>query len=269
MAEKSTFIKLDRNITEWGWYHDGNTFRVFVHLILKANIKEHKFENIVVHRGELVTSRKQLAIQLSLSEQQIRTALEHLKLTGEITSTSYSKFTVISIKNYDFYQSINQQSTSNQPASNQQSTSNQPQSKNDKNEKNEKNERNSSGDKSPEPPESVGDSGKAEKKAKKSESAILTEIIQAYTSNPELQDALQEFIKVRNKIKKPITKRGLKSALKDLDRLATTDEWKIATVDNAIVHCWHSFYETPAPMNGGNANGGNQFNFGTTLSGNQ
>lgn len=125
------------------------------------------------------------------------------------------------------------------------------------------------GDKSPEPPESVGDSGKAEKKAKKSESAILTEIIQAYTSNPELQDALQEFIKVRNKIKKPITKRGLKSALKTLDSLATTDEWKIATVDNAIEHCWYAFYETPAPMNGGNVNGGNQFNFGTTLSGNQ
>lgn len=122
-----------------------------------------------------------------------------------------------------------------------------------------------SGDKSPEPPESVGDSGKAEKKAKKSESAILTEIIQAYTSNPELQNALQEFIKVRNKIKKPITERGLKSALKKLDRLATTDEWKIATVDNSIEHCWQSFYETTAPMNGGNANGENGYCYGTTL----
>ena len=29
MAEKSTFIKLDRNIVKWRWYKDINTFKVF------------------------------------------------------------------------------------------------------------------------------------------------------------------------------------------------------------------------------------------------
>ena len=109
MAEPSTFIKLDRNILEWRWYQDGNTARVFIHLILKANIKDKSFRTITVHRGELVSSYQSLASELGLSIKNVRTAIDHLKQTGEVAVKPYSKYSVISIKNYDLYQSDGRQ----------------------------------------------------------------------------------------------------------------------------------------------------------------
>lgn len=140
MSEPSTYIKLDRNILTWGWYTDANTVRLFIHIILKANIKECKFLGVAVKRGQLVTSYPSLAKELNLSIQAIRTALNHLKLTGEVTVKIYPKFSVISVVNYDRYQDkLTGKSTAKQQASNRQPTGNQQQSKNVKNAKEEKN----------------------------------------------------------------------------------------------------------------------------------
>ena len=127
MAEKSTFIKIDRNIMHWGWYKDGNTFRVFVHLLLTANIREGKFLGVTIKRGELATSQKSIAESLGISIQSVRTSLSHLKSTGEITVSQHSRFSVISIPKYDLYQS---QLTGKQQRTNSQLTVSQHQSKN-------------------------------------------------------------------------------------------------------------------------------------------
>ena len=141
MADKSTFIKLDRNIQEWRWYTNANTFRVFVHLLLNANIKANDFENAKIKSGELATSYDKSANTLKLSNQQVRTAISHLKLTGEITVTRYSKFIVISIVNYAQYQDKSTvKSTINQQSLNNHLTFNQQQLKNNKNVKKEKKE---------------------------------------------------------------------------------------------------------------------------------
>ena len=139
MAEKSTFIKLDRNIKNWRWYQDANTFRVFIHLLLTANIKRHDFEMDVIERGQLATSIGKLASTLKISYQQARTALNHLQATNEITIKRRPKYLVISIVNYDAYQSANKQITNDQQTNNKQVTNDQQQLKNDKNEKKEKN----------------------------------------------------------------------------------------------------------------------------------
>ena len=131
MAEKSTFVKIDRNIINWRWFHKPNTMLVWLWLILSANIEPHDFEGETIQRGEIATSRNSISAATGLSEQEVRTALKHLKSTGEITSRSRPKYSVITIVEYDKYQSrATSKSTSKQPATNQQSTSNQPQSKN-------------------------------------------------------------------------------------------------------------------------------------------
>lgn len=139
MCEQSSFIKLDRNILRWRWYTDENTYRVFLHLLLTANYKDADFQTITVHRGERVTSYGAIAKDLKLSVQNVRTALEHLKSTGEITSKSYSKYQVITILKYDEYQSTNTidniQLTGNQQATNNQLTTNKEYN-NNKNNKN-------------------------------------------------------------------------------------------------------------------------------------
>jgi len=120
------YIKLNRKIAEWGWYRNQNTKAVFLHCLIKANWKDAVFEGKVINRGSFVTSRKVMSAELGLSEQEIRTALEHLKSTNELTIKGHTKYTVITVNNYDFYQDSNQQnnqqSTNNQPTINQQST---------------------------------------------------------------------------------------------------------------------------------------------------
>ena len=133
MADQTTFIKLDRNIMEWRWYQDANTFRIFVHMIMKANIRDHDFEGITIHRGELATSLPSLSNDLKISIQSCRTALNHLKSTGEVTCRKYPHYQVITIVNYELYQSsLTGRSTGGQQATNRQLTGDQHQSKNEK-----------------------------------------------------------------------------------------------------------------------------------------
>ena len=82
MLSDNTYIKLFRSLQNWRWYKDGNTARVFIHLLMKANITAADFEDVTIRRGEVATSYNSLASDLGLSVRNIRTALNHLKSTG-------------------------------------------------------------------------------------------------------------------------------------------------------------------------------------------
>ncbi|RGG90633.1 hypothetical protein DWW71_08715 [Ruminococcus sp. AF16-50] len=116
------FVKFDRKIANWRWYHDVNTFKLFFHLIITANYEPKPFENITVQRGQRVASYQSLAAETQMSVQNVRTALNHLISTGEVTRQSTSKYTVFTIVNYNMYQD-NQQT--NQQTANKQLTNNQ------------------------------------------------------------------------------------------------------------------------------------------------
>lgn len=136
------FIKLHRSILDWRWYEDANTFRVFLHLLLKAAVFDYEYGKTKIKRGEVLTTYDELALTLKLSVQNIRTAISHLKSTGEITSRQCSKFQVISILRYNDYQvSSTDKLTGNQQAANRQLTGSQ-QPYNKKNIKNNKNNKN-------------------------------------------------------------------------------------------------------------------------------
>ena len=104
MAEQNTYIKLHRSILDWGWYTDINTFKLFIHLLLKANIVDVDWQGMTIHRGEVITSIGSLSKQTGLSQKQIRVALNHLIRTNEVAKTTSPKFTIISIRNYDKFQ---------------------------------------------------------------------------------------------------------------------------------------------------------------------
>lgn len=104
MLDYNGFIKLHRRILDWEWYRDIPVRVLFEHLILKANYKNLRFCGENIQRGELATSRRSLAAETGLSEQQVRTALDKLRGTGEISSQAKGKFTLIRINNYAFFQ---------------------------------------------------------------------------------------------------------------------------------------------------------------------
>jgi biotin operon repressor len=125
------WISLHRKITKWEWYDDANTFRVFIHCLLLANHEKKKWRGIDVERGQFITSQANLGLSLGLSVQSIRTCLDKLKSTDELTVNITNKYSIISITNYDEMQGDNRQanseSTVNQQSTNIESTVNQQQ----------------------------------------------------------------------------------------------------------------------------------------------
>lgn len=130
--KKLGFFKLYRSMINWEWFKDSSTLHVFIYCLLKANHKDQRYKGDVVKRGSFFTSRKIIAEETGLTEQSVRTALKHLKLTNELTISTSPKGTVISVNNYDEYQTVTSPLTNNQPTPNQQLTTN----KNEKNIKN-------------------------------------------------------------------------------------------------------------------------------------
>ncbi len=144
------YIKLFRSSIDNPLYKNPLVWHLWQHLLLRANHEENKIiwngQEMVIERGSLITGRKIISLETGISERTIRTGLATLHSLGMIeksTSKSTSKFSYLSICNYERFQSWNrtgdqqsdQQVTSNRPASDQQVTTN----KNDKNDKNVKN----------------------------------------------------------------------------------------------------------------------------------
>lgn len=101
---KNGRIAVDRSILNWRWYKNANTFRVFMHLLLTANYAPADYENIRLERGDVIVTYSGLGEVLGLSVKEVRTALDHLKETGETAVKKYPKYQVVSIVNYDSYQ---------------------------------------------------------------------------------------------------------------------------------------------------------------------
>lgn len=136
----SGWIKLHRQITQWEWYQDVNTCRLFIHLLLTANHENKKWRGNVIKRGQRIFGRIKLAEETGLSVQELRTSLDRLKSTSELTIETTNRFSIVTINRYNDFQSTElSNQPDNQPA-NQQITNKQPQLKNDKNEKKEIND---------------------------------------------------------------------------------------------------------------------------------
>lgn len=70
-------------------------------------------------------------------------------------------------------------------------------------------------------------------------------VFQAYAGEDgALLGALKDFDEMRRRMKKPMTDRAKNMLLKKLDTLAKTPEEKTARLDDAVLHCWLTVYES-------------------------
>ena len=211
MAEqKENYIKLFRKMLNWGWYKDTNTFRVFMHILLKANYQPSEYKGHKIDAGECVFGRKKWAEDLGLSERQVRTAIEHLKSTNEIATKTTNKFTIITVVNWELWQiEEGVKRPTKRPTRSQTSDQQPTTSKESKN---------------------------------NISSSLRSEDI--YSGLPgALKNALMEFEQMRNKNRKPMTDRAKVLLLNKLDSLAGNDtELKIKLLEEAILHGWQSVY---------------------------
>lgn len=136
---------LHRKILDWEWFTSPSTLQLFIYLLLRANKEDKKWRGILIKRGQLVTSVATISEETKLSTQQVRTSLNRLKSTNEITSKTTNRFTLVTVckyESYQLYEEVEQQTKQQalQQTNNKQITNKQQQLKNNKNIRNNKKE---------------------------------------------------------------------------------------------------------------------------------
>ena len=116
------WIQLHRSLREWEWFTDVNASHLFIYCLLRANHKDVKWRGIAIGRGQFVTSLDTISKETGLSVMQVRTAIKKLVLTNELTNQSTNINRLITVTNYNKYQSDNK--PDNKPLTKQQQTSN-------------------------------------------------------------------------------------------------------------------------------------------------
>lgn len=98
------FVKMYRKMTNWEWYTDVVVKTVFIHCLLKANYKEKHWRGVRIKRGQFITSYPNLAKECGITVSQARRAISALCSTGEITHKPHAKFSMVTVIEYDSYQ---------------------------------------------------------------------------------------------------------------------------------------------------------------------
>lgn len=97
------WIKLHRSLLEEDWYKDVNMRLLFIHCLLSANYEPTEWKDMTIPRGSFVTSIRQLAEDTGMSVRNVRTCLERHKQRHKLDTNSGTKYTVVTICDYDRY----------------------------------------------------------------------------------------------------------------------------------------------------------------------
>lgn len=220
------WIKTYRKLLEWEHYRNGNVVRLFLHLLLMANVEDKEWKGVTIKRGQLVTSVSKLANELGLTINQIRTSKTTLKNSGEITVKTTNKFSVITICKFESYQDCEKvQSQAKSQAKPQATTHPKPQQlKNNKEDKN----KSTNVDIPLYPPG-------LEPKASKKYSFVVA---------PEFEEAFSTWLEYKHQRRQSYkTPKSLEACYKKLLKLANNDPaTAMAIVEQSLANNWAGLF---------------------------
>lgn len=98
------YIKLNRKLLTWQWKDDPNMVALWIEILLQANYEESNYHGESIKKGEFLTSVEKLSKGSGLSTRQVRTCLERLKKTQELTIETTNKGTKICVVKWAQYQ---------------------------------------------------------------------------------------------------------------------------------------------------------------------
>lgn len=207
---------------------DAEYFFVWCYLLSEARYEEERVlfgkEEILLEKGQLITTTKEIASKLNISESKVVRILKRFEIEKQIEKRTSTKNTVISILSWDLYQESeeqndkrvkNERKTSEKPVTNERKTNGKPSYyiKEDKKEINEeiKNER--------------------------------KEVATYYPDDEKLNNTFSDFVEMRKKIKKPMTDRAIKMAINKLHNLSNGDnDLSVKILEQSILCCWQDLY---------------------------
>ena len=99
------WIKINERLLDWQWFNDGNTLKVWLYLLVKANWKETKWQGLTLKRGQFVISVRRLSGILEMADKTVQRALKALLDSDCIEVKPLGKMgTLVTIKKYSQYQ---------------------------------------------------------------------------------------------------------------------------------------------------------------------
>ena len=98
-----SYIKLDRKIVDWEWFTDGNVLKLWIYILSNVNVKDKNWRGIEVPKGSMIASVNTLAEACEMSVRSVRTCLERLEKTGEISRKTTNKYTLINAIKWEEY----------------------------------------------------------------------------------------------------------------------------------------------------------------------
>lgn len=101
--DMARYIKLHDSILQWQWFHDANTLRLWIYLLLNAQYADGN----QLKRGQMMISQRMLYKNLQISYKTLRRSLNALISSGCIT-VSIVDFSgsLVTINHYDSYQGV-------------------------------------------------------------------------------------------------------------------------------------------------------------------
>lgn len=228
------YIKLYRQLQDcWIWRDEEDPERftraqAWIDLLLYANHREKKIRYDdgfkMIKRGQFLTSKRKLAERWMWNRRTVDKFLNLLAKDEMILLECTTKHTLITIVNYDIYQgdgvvSTPQDAPRSAPQDAPEYTPRSSTNKNDKNVKNDNNNNISS------------DEPVKDKKQPK-----------VYSDNVMLNEAINDFIKHRRKIKAPMTDRAIELFIKKLNGMTSNLDEQVEIINTAIERGWKGIY---------------------------
>jgi len=210
MNEKNGWVKLHRKMLDNPIImKDAEHLAVWMYLLLNATHAEYpalfKGKKIMLQPGQLITGRKSIASTLVINESKVTRILDAFESEQQIEQLTSNKNRLISIVNWDVYQSNEQQSELQM--NNKRTTSEQQVNTNKKN-KNIKNDKN----------------------------------VINYSDIPALNDALVAFVNHRKFIKKPMSEHAVKLMIGKLNKMTSDVNEQIEILNQSIVEGWQGIF---------------------------
>lgn len=104
------FIVIHRQLLEWKYYYSETAVRLWLHILLKANWKDGYFLGVLIPRGSLATSIRNLAKETGLSESTVKRWLKRFEddrqIERKVNREVNQPFTIIKVANYATFQDI-------------------------------------------------------------------------------------------------------------------------------------------------------------------
>ncbi len=90
-------------LLESRWAYDRKTHRFFLYLMGKANWDSVRYKDITLERGDILATLKELSEESGLTVSEVRTAIKHLKSSGDLKTTRYGRNQIIHLSTYSRY----------------------------------------------------------------------------------------------------------------------------------------------------------------------